>query len=173
MNSLWWRWGESNSWPPACKAGALPAELHPRLGCRFGHSLYNTSLKLLDIQAYCLRRFALSCKGWRLQLNFCRLCVSRDCRVLWYAIERKHTRYENLVGLSGLEPPTSRLSGVRSNRLSYRPMQGILWGLISLIPTFHILMFNVHLWTLENKQYRSWSTNRNFDRQYLLLVGSP
>ena len=26
-----WRWGESNSWPPACKAGALPAELHPRL----------------------------------------------------------------------------------------------------------------------------------------------
>ena len=27
----WWRWGESNSWPPACKAGALPAELHPRI----------------------------------------------------------------------------------------------------------------------------------------------
>ena len=25
------------------------------------------------------------------------------------------------VGLSGLEPPTSRLSGVRSNRLSYKP----------------------------------------------------
>ena len=26
---VWWRWGGSNSWPPACKAGALPAELHP------------------------------------------------------------------------------------------------------------------------------------------------
>ena len=26
------------------------------------------------------------------------------------------------VGLSGLEPPTSRLSGVRSNRLSYKPL---------------------------------------------------
>ena len=28
-HTLWWRWGGSNSWPPACKAGALPAELHP------------------------------------------------------------------------------------------------------------------------------------------------
>ena len=28
----------------------------------------------------------------------------------------------SLVGLSGLEPPTSRLSGVRSNRLSYKPI---------------------------------------------------
>ena len=26
-----------------------------------------------------------------------------------------------VVGLSGLEPPTSPLSGVRSNHLSYRP----------------------------------------------------
>ena len=26
------------------------------------------------------------------------------------------------VGLSGLEPPTSRLSGVRSNQLSYKPV---------------------------------------------------
>ena len=28
----------------------------------------------------------------------------------------------NLVGLRGLEPPTLRLSGVRSNHLSYKPM---------------------------------------------------
>ena len=26
----WWRWRDSNPWPPACRAGALPAELHPR-----------------------------------------------------------------------------------------------------------------------------------------------
>ena len=44
-----------------------------------------------------------------------------------------------LVGLSGLEPPTSRLSGVRSNRLSYRPMQGkwvLSSWLLSQFPTF-------------------------------------
>ena len=29
--------------------------------------------------------------------------------------------YSLSMGLSGLEPPTSRLSGVRSNRLSYKP----------------------------------------------------
>ena len=28
----------------------------------------------------------------------------------------------SVVGLSGLEPPTSRLSGGRSNRLSYKPI---------------------------------------------------
>ena len=27
----WWRWGDSNPWPPACRAGALPTELHPQL----------------------------------------------------------------------------------------------------------------------------------------------
>ena len=28
---LWWRWWDSNPWPPACRAGALPAELHPHI----------------------------------------------------------------------------------------------------------------------------------------------
>ena len=32
-------------------------------------------------------------------------------------------RQQSVVGLGGLEPPTSRLSGVRSNRLSYRPFK--------------------------------------------------
>ena len=29
-----------------------------------------------------------------------------------------------MVGTSGLEPPTSRLSGARSNQLSYEPLLG-------------------------------------------------
>ena len=32
---------------------------------------------------------------------------------------------EKLVGLGGFEPPTSPLSGVRSNQLSYRPVSAI------------------------------------------------
>ena len=32
------------------------------------------------------------------------------------------SRFPSLVGSSGLEPPTSRLSGVRSNHLSYEPI---------------------------------------------------
>ena len=26
-----WRWWDSNPWPPACRAGALPTELHPHV----------------------------------------------------------------------------------------------------------------------------------------------
>ena len=32
----WWRWWDSNPWPPACRAGALPAELHPQITFLFG-----------------------------------------------------------------------------------------------------------------------------------------
>ena len=56
----WWSQSGSNRRPPACKAGALPAELWPRKTV--------------------------------------------------------------VVGLGGLEPPASPLSGVRSNHLSYRPI---------------------------------------------------
>ena len=70
----WWRWGESNSWPPACKAGALPAELHP-------HGAFFKAFSIV---------FSFS--------------------------------WKNVVGLTRLELVTSRLSGVRSNQLSYRPI---------------------------------------------------
>ena len=39
-----------------------------------------------------------------------------------YAASKKIQDSRNLVGSSGLEPPTSRLSGVRSNHLSYEPI---------------------------------------------------
>ena len=43
-----------------------------------------------------------------------------------------------MVGLSGLEPPTSRLSGARSNLLSYKP---IFPGVIRFLhPALHSLL---------------------------------
>ena len=42
---------------------------------------------------------------------------------LYYSVFKIHfPQCFIVVGLSGLEPPTSRLSGVRSNRLSYKPI---------------------------------------------------
>ena len=62
---------------------------------------------------------------------------------------------ENLVGLSGLEPPTSRLSGVRSNRLSYRP--------ISVVKCFSSLK-SFSLYSCLNVQ----CTLKNEQRQFLV-----
>ena len=63
----------------------------------------------------------------------------RELRVVQESLEVKSVRFDQflvveftatpsgdigggeLVGLGGLEPPTSRLSGGRSNHLSYRP----------------------------------------------------
>ena len=44
----------------------------------------------------------------------CEPAGSSDC-------PRPHCRLPKLVGLGGLEPPTSRLSSARSNQLSYKP----------------------------------------------------
>ena len=56
--ATWWRWRESNPWPPACRAGALPAELHPHyLGIQFsfGHWKLNN-----DSRNPCCTRSVLS-----------------------------------------------------------------------------------------------------------------
>ena len=43
--------------------------------------------------------------------------------------------FVSLVGSSGLEPPTSRLSGARSNHLSYEPMSVFSVYLVPLFTT--------------------------------------
>jgi hypothetical protein len=45
----------------------------------------------------------------------CRVSQGDGCR-------RRRLRPAKLVGLGGLEPPTSRLSSARSNQLSYKPL---------------------------------------------------
>ena len=57
-------------------------------------------------------------------LNF---MVSPFMQMAWVGLTsfiRKALPFRQM-GLSGLEPPTSRLSGVRSNRLSYKPI--LIW----------------------------------------------
>ena len=54
-----------------------------------------------------------------------------------------------LVGLGGFEPPTSPLSGVRSNQLSYRPKFNNLFGVICF-------QFNNLSWTFSQCV---WSRN--------------
>ena len=94
--SGWWRWGESNSWPSACKADALPAELHPHSGSMLWRCWFFGMLSFFDGFLFF---FVFSLSVW------CDLWVR-----------------ENVVGLTRLELVTSRLSGVRSNQLSYRPI---------------------------------------------------
>ena len=77
----WWRWTGSNRWPPACKAGALPAELHPQR--------IDDLILTIENSSYLLNLI------FDLQLSI----VNRA-----------------MVGLDGVEPSTSRLSGVRSNQ---------------------------------------------------------
>jgi hypothetical protein len=94
---FWWSQPGSNRRPPACKAGALPAELWPRcLG----------SLRFLEQSVHGCTG---SCEGMRI-----------------------------LVGLGGLEPPTSPLSGVRSNHLSYRPKAGAARLIVAALATVAI-----------------------------------
>ena len=135
MCDFWWRWGESNSWPPACKAGALPAELHPQIFAYTASWFPRHTLSIAFVIIPCLNKnyslFKLSQHFHLVRLisvlqNRYSLDFLRCRRVFAYARLRKNSKCAILVGLSGLEPPTSRLSGVRSNRLSYRPMLGCI-----------------------------------------------
>lgn len=91
----WWSRTGSNRRHPACKAGALPAELRPLF----------LSLKRRRRYAspWLTRHQARRPSGLRMQ----RIRTAKSWKV---------------VGLGGLEPPTSRLSSARSNQLSYKPL---------------------------------------------------
>ena len=69
-------------------------------------------------------RQALSQLSYGPNTNITQICVRLGAllrRIACYASNNATTYYANLVGLGRLELPTSPLSGVRSNQLSYRP----------------------------------------------------
>src|SRR5215208_8328603 len=82
----------SNRRPPACKAGALPAELIPH------RMSISRALRCCSLLAYRSTR-----RRSRLAL-----------------LASSHSPI-GMVGLGGLEPPTPALSRRCSNQLSYRP----------------------------------------------------
>ena len=97
---VWWRLAGSNRWPPACKAGALPAELNPHIV-----EIKSTTPHLpFQVKCSTVALFLLS------NQNPLRWAFDLFLSLLW-----------KVVGQNGLEPSTSRLSVVCSSQLSYWP----------------------------------------------------
>ena len=119
--SLWWRVPGSNRWPPACKAGALPAELTPQI-VEIKSTFFNLK-----------RASNLSCV-FVSPLNFKPALLGFE--VVFYEIYYEIS-FDEVVGQNGLEPSTSRLSVVCSSQLSYWPISASLLclGTSSSVPS--------------------------------------
>lgn len=138
--SLWWRHGDSNPEPPACKAGALPIAPCPHKKQPVNHTLEPWSLlqapgpgirPIRPCRSTGSRLFSgpripvLSCRAGRLRSQLQVPATSSHaprsdpaCREANRTFLRTCT---GSVGVPGLEPGTSSLSAKRSNRLSYTP----------------------------------------------------
>ena len=72
-----------------------------------------------------------------------------------------------MVGLGGLEPPTSRLSGVRSNQLSYKPILSIDYYIVHDKVFFDKYFFHFLKKTLYINQYwiiiYKWRSRRDLN----------
>ena len=62
-------------------------------------------------------------------------------RIVYYATTNLTPYHEKLVGLGRFELPTSPLSGVRSNQLSYRPIFWFLSSLLCVEAFVHSVMY--------------------------------
>ena len=129
-----WRITGSNRWPPACKAGALPTELIPRemglgrlelptsrlSGVRSNLLSYKPGKKQIWMNP---SRFKHILKKSRLKRDGFKWRITGSNR--WPPACKAGALPTELIpremGLGRLELPTSRLSGVRSNLLSYKP----------------------------------------------------
>ena len=113
----WWRVPGSNRWPPACKAGALPAELTPHLRS----SVFRSGGPRTRFSAEKPRRLQQSTgllPRAAFRVHFGVLAFRTQSPRSWLLFK---TLLE-VVGQNGLEPSTSRLSVVCSSQLSYWPI---------------------------------------------------
>ena len=99
-------------------------------------------LKRLRFKTICI---VLYCEAGQ---NFCsdlrqqiRSCLRARKQVVLACV----SKIKLLVGLDGLEPSTSRLSGARSNHLSYRPVSfGFLrFGPVGIVEIFPVEMMGI------------------------------
>ena len=131
-NVKWWSQAGSNRRPPACKAGALPAELWPHdlfffpsaalhfvlaRSCIVYTLPRSPQMRLADEKKSCVKILSDLNKGSTI---FCRSRRSVAKHSL-LCERRSNAELRKMVGLGRFELPTSPLSGVRSNQLSYRP----------------------------------------------------
>ena len=107
----WWRLTGSNRRPPACKAGALPAELNPH-SASITFAMLRCSTACVPTAYTALFRAS---PGSILEPD----CITSQA--LPDSLRRKIPSNLTLVGLVGLEPTTPALSTRCSNQLSYRP----------------------------------------------------
>ena len=131
-NKIWWSQAGSNRRPPACKAGALPAELWPQnlsvlRYAALSHSLTRSLPKQVTLSLAhappCLAQNILRSPTMFVEMNnFCVNQGSLKRRVFQYTSFKLTPSNAKMVGLGRFELPTSPLSGVRSNQLSYRPI---------------------------------------------------
>ena len=132
---LWWRHGDSNPEPPACKAGALPIAPCPHkkqpinttaeLALAFTSSvppiLANQPYRLPGSRPSSgLRTPAPSGRAGRLRSQLPQTATSSHAPRSGPYGPLPWNRAGS-VGVPGLEPGTSSLSAKRSNRLSYTP----------------------------------------------------
>ena len=141
----WWRWWDSNPWPPACRAGALPAELHPH---KLNYWVLLSPYSTYRVKGFESRPAFCAClslaEGFRLP-PFSSSSLQLNSLLPFHDFDLARGKHEVspirllsfykllklVVGPSGLEPPTSCLSGTRSNLLSYEPMW-LVWILFTL-----------------------------------------
>ena len=115
---IWWRVPGSNRWPPACKAGALPAELTPHFRV---FSFFRSGGPRTRFSAEKPRRLQVSTghlprAAFRVHFGVLawQISIASVLTPIWNFLE--------VVGQNGLEPSTSRLSVVCSSQLSYWPI---------------------------------------------------
>lgn len=119
----WWSLADSNRWPSACKADALPTELKPLeqfLQSKIcGKREAFVAIFAKQIRGNVLRQLEYACT-WICLANV----IAASC--CFFALRKKQ-----LVGRRRLELPTSPLSGARSNQLSYRPPYQHVYNLVA------------------------------------------